>query len=227
MLHFGTFAAVLVVFRADVAAMLTDSVAAVGETIRGGWLDGWRRRAGARTAWLVLVATLPTGIIGLLMERSWQGLAASTGLVCAMLLVTAALLWMTKGRSGGDRNVTGWTALLLGVVQGVALLPGISRSGSTIAVALLLGLGRTEAGRFSFLMSLPAVAGAGLLELRHVSGLSGQDLAAALLGTGGAFVVGWLALVGLLRWVERGKLHLFSWYLLAVGGFGLVWSLLH
>ncbi len=226
LLHMGTLAAVLLVFREDLGSMVRDSFFALRETLCGRSVTPWRDRRGARLTWLVLLATVPTGIIGLGLESAWQGLAANVALVCVMLLVTAVLLWITRTHSDGGDELTAKTALLLGVVQGLAVMPGISRSGSTIALALLLGLSRREAGRFSFLMSVPAVAGAGLLELRHISGLAGRDILAASLGTLVSFVVGYFALKGLIRWVERGKLHLFAWYLLAVGGLGLAWSFL-
>ena len=226
-LHMGTLAVTIVFFRVELWQMVVDTFLggwAVASR-RATWRQVWKDRSGLRMAALVIIATIPTGIIGLGIERSWEEMASSVGLVSALLLVTAALLFVTRTIRPGSEKPGLSKAFWLGVVQGLAVLPGISRSGSTIAAGLLMGMDREEAGRFSFLISVPAVAGAGLLEAGSIAKAPMSEIPGIVVGTLLAMIVGYLALWWLMRYVKRGKLHLFSWYLLAAGTAGLSWWL--
>ena len=145
---------------------------------------------------------------------------AQPSYVAGFLVVTGLLLAMTLLRKNADRAVelTVATALILGVVQGCAILPGISRSGSTIAVALVMGIAGKDAARFSFLMALPAIAGATLLSLMKLEE-SQLSLIVVVIGLLSAGVSGWIALKWFIPLVEKGKLHVFAPYvwLLAIG----------
>jgi undecaprenyl-diphosphatase len=113
-------------------------------------------------------------------------------------------------------------ALFIGLMQGLAILPGISRSGATISAALYLGVERSTAGRFSFLLSLPAIVGALLLEIRN-GAVSSASAPVLLLGGAVAAATGWLALIALLRIVKSGHLHRFAPYCGALGAGVLLW----
>ncbi|MFK7990378.1 MAG: undecaprenyl-diphosphate phosphatase [Sandaracinaceae bacterium] len=214
LLHFGTLVATIGVLRGEVWVLFK------------GLLDGLK----APRAWLetdvgkeaagVVLASVPTAIIGLAIESRIEAYSRLSWVIGLGLLVSAVAVLSTR-RGGGERSVLPLPkALLVGVVQGIAVLPGISRSGSTIAVAMLLGLSGPAAFRFSFLLSLPAVAGATLLSLRHH-----EEMTA--LGTGGivggvvAFAVGLGALVWLRHLVNRGRFWTFAIYLAPLGA-GLV-----
>jgi undecaprenyl-diphosphatase len=141
-----------------------------------------------------------------------------------MLLVTAALLLFSSTRKDGavDGRLTLVKALLIGLVQAVAIMPGISRSGSTIAMALILCVSREEAGRFSFMLALPAIFGAALLQARHVESWSSLLTPALIAGFIASFAVGIVALKLLLTFIKRGKLHYFGYYCAAAAVVSLV-----
>jgi undecaprenyl-diphosphatase len=206
LLHAGTLIATLIVMRKDVVELLRACVDAlraprrVLETERGQLLLA------------VIVASVPTGLLGLLLRDRVESLGRIPLAVGLALLASAAAVLSTRW-ARGDRAVPSLQqALVVGVVQGLAVLPGVSRSGSTIAAAMLLGLTGDAAFRFSFLLSLPAVGGAVLLEARHVGDL-GALAGPGALGAVIALGVGVLALLGLRRVVGRGRLSLFALYL--------------
>jgi undecaprenyl-diphosphatase len=135
-----------------------------------------------------------------------------------MLLVTGGLLWLTRWvkREGRPLEKMKWPdAILIGIAQGISIIPGISRSGATISTGLFCGLDRELAGKFSFLLSIPAILGATLLEIRKLD--SGEKLWMVLIGTAVAFGVGLLALTFLLRIIKMGKIYNFSYYCCVIG----------
>lgn len=226
-LHLGTLVPIFWFYRRDLRGILTSPAAGPSLREAGGvlpWLGGNESRW---LAAMVVVGSVPTAVIGLGFEDLFAQMFASVRPVCVALLVTAALLWSTRfspGRdsgviSGGHSGAVGLTlvaALLIGTIQGVAIIPGISRSGSTIALALFLGLDRALAARFSFLLSIPAILGAALITLgkdRDVLLDGGIDGFSMLCGFTSAAVVGYFALSLLVGIVKRGGLHRFAWYL--------------
>jgi len=210
-LHLGTLGAVLLVFRRDLWAVLV------------------RARSGERRELALLVlGSVPAAVVGLGLADWVEGLFSSTRAAAAGLLVTALFLWVgecARARSGGAGGAEGaparplgWRdALWIGCAQALAILPGVSRSGSTIATAFLRGVAPAEAARFSFLLSIPAVGGAVLLKVPELArdGNLGGDLALAVAAT---FLVGIVALRVLLAFLGRGA---FSWcalYCALLGG---------
>ncbi|MFH1156376.1 MAG: undecaprenyl-diphosphate phosphatase [Pseudomonadota bacterium] len=226
-LHVGTLAAVFLVFFREILAMIRALARFAGAGSGAGAM--LREDMDLKLVLLILVGSVPTAVLGLVIKKYAMGAFASVGLVGVMLLLTGTFLWFTRRLPGGGVGVPGLSyskAVWIGVVQGVAVLPGISRSGSTISAALLLGVDRETAGRFSFLLSLPAILGAEALSLRESMG-TGLDLdPATLYGTLAAFVVGYFALIVLLRIVRQGRLYLFAPYCWTVGlialGAGLI-----
>jgi undecaprenyl-diphosphatase len=225
-LHLGTLAVVVFHYRKEIFRMVVE-VWTVPRRLRQGRRIGelLATRSDLNQVFCVCVACLPTAVLGLAIARWWTQVAGKLWVVSALLLVTAALLWATRSVQNEAQRPLDWRlALLVGVAQGAAALPGISRSGATIAVALLLGVSRSEAARFSFLISIPAILGAGLLEAGALADLSGAQLPPVVLGTAVSAAVGYGALRVLLHWVDQGRLHLFSPYLLMLGVLGLVLS---
>ena len=210
MLHLGTLLAVIVYFRTDVARILLGTWA---------WVRG--RRGGESEAKLLLwivVASIPTGLMGVLLKDWFESLFSMPKTVGLMLLVTGLLLWLTRfaGRKQKTRGEMGvLDALVIGIAQGVAIIPGISRSGSTISAGLFCGLNRELAGKFSFLLSIPAILGATFLEFREIDAASG--IGVTLFGMAVSFFVGLVALKLLMNIVKKGKLSYFSYYCWAVG----------
>ena len=222
LLHLSTLAAVGVVFRRRLAAL----VGAAGDWLR----PPARRRAGCaadrRLLQLLLLATVATGGVGIVVQR--LGVPREPRFVALMLLATAAVLVAARVLRGAALPRPHWQprwpwALLVGVVQGVAVLPGISRAGATIAVAVVAGADRETAAEFSFLAAVPAILGALAVSLPEAAALGAATSAAAIAsGLLASFAVGWLALTLLLRIVRRGRLHLFALYLFPVGLLGLI-----
>lgn len=218
-LHLGSLAAVLTLFWRDAGRL---ALAAPGMTRK--LLTGRQGlfRLYEKLLFLLILATIPAGVIGLLCEKQIEAAFGSLTVVALCLLVTGIILWMTRFIPTGTAGVAGMTvrqALAVGLAQAVATLPGISRSGATISTALFLGIDREIAARFSFLLSLPVVAGAGLLQLAKIDwSLAGGSLGlAALVGMFFALCSSYAALRWLLGWVQQGKLWWFAPYLWAVG----------
>jgi undecaprenyl-diphosphatase len=182
-----------------------------------------------RYAGLLIIGMIPAGLVGLFLEdliaRAFDSLwAAGLG-----FLVTAAALLSTRSRGpDGSSRPTPSGALLIGLAQALAPLPGVSRSGMTIASGLLVGLGAIAAADFSFLMAIPLIAGAGLVEARHAA----ADVAlvgAIPLIVGGvvAFLSGVFAIRFLVAMLRRGRFHVFAPYCIAIGLFTLAYALWH
>lgn len=217
--HLGTLLATIIVFRKDILQII-NALFAWGLTLTGRDLNLTEHdREGLHFALYVVAGSVPTAIIGLGISRAEQYFA-SLYLVGAMLVLTAGLLWLTRGIGHGGRPVNEFTikkGFLLGCAQGLAVLPGMSRSGATIATGLFLGLNRRDAARLSFLLSLPAIAGAELLSAKDLFAGTVRLDAATMLGTVTAFGVGYAALKILLRIVHHGRFYLFAPYCLIVG----------
>jgi undecaprenyl-diphosphatase len=181
--------------------------------------------ADVRLCVLIVVGSVPTALLGLLFKSGAEHIFGTVWVVGLMLLVTGVLVWCTRymAPSGRELLKTNSTdALVIGFVQGMAIIPGISRSGSTIATALFLGIDREVAGRFSFLLSIPAILGALVLGLDAEELETTIPLEMILLGTLIAAIVGYLALKLLLGLVRRGQLSWFAPYCWVVGAIALV-----
>ncbi len=232
MLHWGTLLAILSYFWRDWIAIL-----------RGFWRSlttagPWRNAVGgrladpnSRLAWGIILGSIPAALLGFLFKDFFESLFDTPLTVAAFLLVTAAILVISErlGRRVRDlQTINIPDALLIGLAQGAAIAPGISRSGATIAAGLGRGLTRDAAARFSFLLSTPAIVGAGLLQL--VDLLTGVDTALSLMAVVAGFlaaaVSGYLCIKFLLAYLRRGKLYVFAAYCAIVGTAVLLVSLL-
>lgn len=203
-LHVGTLLAVVIYLRREVGLLVTAP---------------FRREAGddpyRRLLILILAGSVPTAAIGLACKDLVTPLFENIGLVAAMLLVTGALLFVAEKFRGGHRKIGELTlldALVAGTAQGMAILPGLSRSGATIAVLLVKGVDGETAARFSFLLSLPAVAGAALLSLKDFESMPSGEWPLYLAGAGVAFISGLVAIHLLLNILRRGRLLVFALY---------------
>jgi undecaprenyl-diphosphatase len=226
--HLGTLAAVLIFFRKEILEVNEAAVAGIRLAIagKGGFAQLYVADPGFRMAMLLAAGSVPTAIIGIFLQTQSDRLFSSISLAGAMLIVTGLilvltglLLWLTKGVDAKGRGMSGFTlgvALAIGIVQGLAIIPGISRSGSTIATGLLFGLDRRTAGSFSFMLSIPAIVGAAGLQVL-MDGFGDVDMVPMVIGAGVSFVVGILSLGFLMRIVNRGRLYLFAPYCVLAG----------
>ncbi len=216
LLHIATLIAVVFFYRTSIGNIL--KACAQWATGRGGDQDS------LRMAGFILLGSIPTGIIGLFGHDLVVGPMQSPRFVATMLLVTGILLFVVRGLGDQGREIRAMTwkdALLIGIVQGISVIPGISRSGSTIVAALGLGLHPRLAAQYSFLMSIPAVAGATFLE-GFQAGYSGISMMSAVVGMLASGLCGLLALSFFVPLVVRGHLYHFSWYLFPVAVITLV-----
>jgi len=214
-LQLGTLAAVLVYFASDLWIMARAALRGVA--------DGrpWEKQE-ARLAWYILIGTLPIGVCGLLFRRLIVGEFRSLYVISGSLIVLGIFLWVAEQRAGFRRGVEslGWVdSQLIGLAQALALIPGSSRSGTTITAAMFLGLTREAAARFSFLLGVPAIGAAGLFELRDLlkHGLGGAEESALAIGILTSAVSGYLAIDLLLRYLRTRTTYVFVWYRIALG----------
>jgi undecaprenyl-diphosphatase len=216
--HLGTLGAVLAVYGRDLGAAIVGGLRLVAAVPRGEAKKLLREDAAASLALAVVVATVPTAAVALALGGVVEHATTSPRIVGVLLTACGAMLVASRWIPSQSEPLTLWRALVIGVAQGVAALPGISRSGTTIVVGLALGLKRDDAARFSFVASVPAIVGAAILEidLDVVTADGGSALAygAAALA---AFVVGYAALRALVTLVRRGALWWFGLYLIPAG----------
>lgn len=217
LLHLATLLAVLAFLRRELGALLGSLFA------RGIGDDGpWTRR----DLMLLVVSSLPTAAIGIAFHDAVETGVTLRGVGIRYLILTTLLLLSHGLRLRIKRDpdrIEAWEALAIGLVQGAAVFPGLSRSGSTISLALLLGIGAARGAKYSFFISLPAILGAALVHLRQgVSVLPGIGPSAA--GFVAALLVGYLALVFVERLVEKGRFVRFAPYTL---GMAVLCVLLH
>ncbi len=202
-LHVGTLVAVVWFTRAELIRL-----------IRGMRGDQASRRLGVA----LLVGTVPVAVAGAGVLPVVESLFASSRWVAVGLTLTAVVLWHSRGAKKGSKTVPRTTdAVVIGLAQAAALLPGLSRSGTTIWAAMRRGVSRPEAARFSFLLSIPATAGAATAEIVGAPGVGSTSALTLLLGAAVAAVTGWAALHVLYRLVVKGRLWVFAPYCLALG----------
>ncbi|MEW5807748.1 MAG: undecaprenyl-diphosphate phosphatase [Acidobacteriota bacterium] len=221
LLHFGTLMATAIYFRRELFDLGRGFF--YKARIEGSIFSGYERRI----LILIVVSLIPTGIIGLLIEPLFEEMLHSVILVGIMLGITALSLFLTKfsNPSRGLWEVRVRDALIVGTVQGLAVIPGLSRSGLTIATALILGWKREEAFRFSFLISMPAILGATLLQMIKID-FSNGTMMNYLSGMLLAGIVGYISLFFLRSIIIVKKFHIFSFYCLAAGAFAIIIALI-
>ncbi|RKU18694.1 hypothetical protein C6503_09155 [Candidatus Poribacteria bacterium] len=233
MLHVGTLAAVIAVYREAIGKLAVGGVSTLADT------QFWRKPSSTfntstelKFIWLILLGSIPTGVIAVLFKDQLESFFDAVQLVSIMLILTGVILQLPRLRrqdmegseisSGGLKT---WHAPLIGIAQGCAITPGISRSGTTISLALFLGIPAKTAAEYSFLLSIPAILGAVVLKIRDVGDIT---IPFHVVGAGmlAAFIVGYIALRFLLVVLNRGKFSLFSYYCVALGLVSLLIALI-
>ncbi len=213
-LHLGTLVAVVIYFWRD----LTRMAFAFLRSLRR---RGLSENPDERLAYLVLVSTVPAALIGFLLEDFFETAVRSPWVVVFNLVLVGALFIVGEVVGKHTRRaskLTFWEAAGIGLAQAAALVPGVSRSGATITLGLFLGLRREEAARFSFLMSVPIIAGAGSLQLVEVlaEGMSAYDTLLFGIGFVSSVVVGYLAIRFFIRFIADHSLRAFAYYRFAL-----------
>ncbi|NQV29769.1 MAG: undecaprenyl-diphosphatase UppP [Candidatus Marinimicrobia bacterium] len=219
--HLGTFLAVLVVFWKDIMNLL--QVFFIHLLKPQNWREAYKENADFKLTIHMIVGMLPAGVVGLLLRDQISELFSSPFMVSIALLFTGAMLLSTKFFPKSDHAIDLKRALLIGMAQALALIPGISRSGSTITMALGLGIKQEQAARFSFIMVLPLIIAATLLEFKDLleTGITSSDYAILGIGLVISFAVGIVSLNWLLKLLRGGKFHYFAWYCFTIAAVGL------
>ncbi len=214
LLHLGTLIAVFVAFWDDILAII--------------------KQPFSRLTYLIIVGCIPAGLMGYFLQPLFEQAFESLLVVGIGLLITGLVLKVSEIAADNSLSMkeieetTYWNVLFIGVLQGIAIIPGISRSGSTIAGGLLAGLDRTFAARYSFLVAVPVILGAAVVQLKDISasGVTGAILP-MIVGPLTAAVSGFIAIKIVMRLVHNGRLSVFSYYCWTVGGLTILASTLY
>lgn len=229
LLHFGTLISVCVVYWRDIADMIREFFLGIAALV-GRKDTGVTPPPARRMVMLIIIATLPLFVMVLLQDAINQLFSNSIMVSCA-LIVTGFILFFSDRLAKGHktaRNATVADALIVGCGQALAVIPGLSRSGTTISVGMLRGFDRAFAVRFSFLLSLPAILGANVLEIKDAveAGFPMEELPMYLVGVAVAAVVGYFAIRMVKSLADKGKFGKFAYYCWAVGLGSLIASVI-
>jgi len=203
LVHMGTFCSIIVVFKNDLFDMIKNFSSSKNKKL----------------IVAIIIGTLPAVVIGLTLKENISLIFDNVLAVSFSLIITGVWLILTKWSVEKNRSLNNVSGFIIGCVQAAAIIPGISRSGATIGAAMFLGISPEKAARFSFLLAIPAIAGAGLLtaldvEPSSMTGLSFPVIMTAFLSS---FLVGWASLHWLLQLISKGKFHWFGIYCLVIG----------
>jgi undecaprenyl-diphosphatase UppP len=226
-LHLGTLAAVVGYFWKDIINIISSFISSLLDIFKGRFKEGLEEKPFKKLSWLLIVGTIPAGIMGILLEKQFEALFNSVFYVGIFLIITGLLLWGAERVKPGEKDVKDISfknALVIGVAQGIAIAPGISRSGATISAGLFSGLNRELAARFSFLLSIPAILGAVLVQAKSISSFD-ANTAVIIAGFVSALIFGYLAIKLLLKIIKERTLMIFAYYCWIVGAAAIVIAL--
>ncbi|UCE95485.1 MAG: undecaprenyl-diphosphate phosphatase [Candidatus Bathyarchaeota archaeon] len=206
LLHLGTLSVIVMYFRKDIWRVF-------GALTRRDF-----NSEEGKLGFFVVFGNIPTAAIGYIFQDLFESFFSNLFVVSIAFFVTGFLLFITKRRVGDNRALNYLDSLLLGVAQGIAIIPGVSRSGATISTGLLRGINRKVTVKFSFLLSIPAILGALIATSNELNLLvSGEDVLAMLVGVVVSMIVGYLSLKALMRAVMNQKFHWFAFYCWIMG----------
>lgn len=216
LLHGATLGAVFVYFRRRIIELILTPMGLISNDYKIIYFEN------KRFWWGIIVASIPTGIIGLYLESRVEGIFSTPAFVGYFLILTSLLL-LVSDRYHGNGQVSGPKAFIIGIVQGLSVIPGISRAGSTTATGLWLGIKREEMAEFTFLMSVPAIMGAILLQSKHLSAVPAGELTAYIAGMIASFFSGLFAIGFMVYFIKRANLRAFALYCLIAGITAIIW----
>ncbi len=210
LVHLGTLLSVMVVFKKDIVEIIVHLFNERNQQLAGA----------------IIIGTVPAVIVGLTLKDSIGDIFENITAVSISLVATGIWLITTKAFKNKNHSVNIKRGFIIGCIQAIAIIPGISRSGTTIGMAMFLGISPEKAARFSFLLAIPAIAGAGLLTALDLdaSSLQGFSVISMLAAFLSSFLVGWFSLSWLLKCISKGKFHWFGVYCLFVGFLTLIFQ---
>ncbi|MFN3135787.1 MAG: undecaprenyl-diphosphate phosphatase [Candidatus Kryptonium sp.] len=220
--HFGTMLSVLVIFWKDISTILTSFFAKIFKVSE--LRTNFKADRNFKLAVLIIWASIPAGVIGILFEDKIETAFQNPKLTSAFLMVTGLILISTRfAKNNPEKDFNFASSFLVGVAQAFAILPGISRSGSTISAGMLVGIDGIKSAKFSFLLSLPAIFGATILKTKEILEFSLFEKVPLLLFSALiSFITGYIAIKFLLKVISRGNFSLFACYCLTIGLIGLI-----
>ena len=228
LMHVGTLVAVIIYFFNDIINMIKGFLLSLVDLKNGNFMGEIKKDPYKKLAWLTILATIPVGVVGVLFNDMIESMFQGLTIPAFLLLVTGCLLYASQRMNSGRidvRNVTIKEALIMGCGQALAVLPGLSRSGTTIAAGLFAGLDKEFAAKFSFILSIPAILGAAVFQLKDLSG-GNIEIGACIAGFVVAVISGYLAISVLLKIVREKSLDIFAYYCWIVGLIVLIGSLI-
>lgn len=230
-LHLGSLLAVLWFFRGDIYKMLKSWWLSLGDILQHRFREGLQEDPYKRLAWYVILATVPVALVGVLFEDAVDSLFAGALYVPAFFLfVTGTILYLSQRMGPGEINfntIGKKEALFMGLGQACAILPGLSRSGTTIAAGLTIGLDKEFAAKFSFILSIPAIFGAFILQLKDIGTSLDANFLPVILGFIAAFIAGYAAIRWMIELIQKKNLDIFSYYCWIVGIVVFMGSIAH
>ena len=212
-IQLGTIAAVIIYFFKDIIRI-------ANAWLRSLFNPKLRSGADARMGWYVILGTIPIAVLGLMFENQIDTVARDLRLISATLIVLGIILLIADQRGISIKKLerlSFWDAMVFGIAQALALIPGVSRSGATITAGLFMGYDRASAARYSFLLSIPAIVASGLFKLKDINTVDGPSLGLTLLATLLAFVSGYASIAWLLRYVSTRSYFPFVVYRVILG----------
>ena len=229
LLHFGTLVAVFVCFWKDIVELVKELFVTISDLVKGRGLR-LDERPVRKLGVMIIISCIPTAIIGFLFGDVFEGFYSKPLIIACMFIVTAIMLLIAEKLGTGHRNIEKMNvrnALFIGIVQGIAIIPGISRSGSTLFSSLLVQLDRAFAVKYVFLISIPTILGSVILELPDgiKSGLGGANLGPVIVGVLVSFLCGLFAIKIMLKIVQNRKLQYFSYYLFILAAAVIIFTL--
>jgi len=230
-LHLGSLVAVIVYFWNDIIHIIKSFVSSLLDIPRGRFKEGFREDQFKRLAWLVIIGTIPAGLAGVLFKDFFESLFNNIPAVGFFLIITGFLLWGSEVMSRKIKEKTSLkemsikNSLIIGIFQALAIAPGISRSGATISAGLFLGLERELAARYSFLLSIIAILGAALVQVKDISSGLDVNTSAFIAGFIAAALSGYIAIKIVLKLIKERNLLIFAYYCWIVGALALILSL--
>jgi len=225
--HLGTLISVFIFFRKDIQLMI-NQIPAIPAFVKRGFKVKDESDENTMLLWYIFLGTLPAAILGLTFKENLESLFTNKFVVLVALLVNALVLWSSKFTIDKQVKINAYFAILIGAGQALAIVPGISRSGTTIVLALWLGVTRSKCASFSFLLSIPVILGASLLEMKSI-GNYGLELN-QLINMFGAFLAaaisGYLAIRFLTYILHKQKFEYFAYYCIFISICSLIFSFL-
>jgi len=225
-LHLGTLLAIFFVYSKKIFELVKYLFTeAPGRMFRSGFSSAMWGDTRGKMIVLLIVGSIPSAIFGYFFRDLFEGLFSNVPATSAALIITGTLLYSTRfipEKIKGKRSLGARMAFIIGTIQGLAITPGISRSGSTISAGMWGGLDRERAADFSFLLSIPSIIGATVFVLGRNGSLPFREIPVLIPGFIVSFITGYIALKLLLGFIRRGKFHIFAWYCWILGLVSLV-----